>query len=71
MRRIGPCFGGALEVIFQPNDSSSKGREVLHIHADAAPVFKNTSLQPFPRGPDDHLEPAFLSCSPNIGGFAA
>src|SRR5690606_7964098 len=39
--RVGPRFGGALEVVFQSDDGPAEGGEVFHVHADAAAVFED------------------------------
>src|SRR4026209_238049 len=44
VRRIDMGFGGALKVIFQSQDSSTKRGEMFDIHAHAAAVFQNISL---------------------------
>jgi hypothetical protein len=71
MRRIGSSFGGALEVVFQPDNFPTKRGEVFKVHAYSTSIFENTSLDAFPRAPDDHFEPALLSCPPNVGWFAS
>jgi hypothetical protein len=69
--RIDPCFDGALEVVFQSNNSSTEGGEVFDVHADAASVFEDIPLDAFTSGMDDHVEPALLSRPPYIGRFTA
>jgi hypothetical protein len=71
VQRISPCFRGALEIIFQPDNFPTKGREVLNVHADSTSIFENTSLNAFPRGADDQFQTALLACPPHVGGFAA
>jgi hypothetical protein len=71
VRRVGPRFDGALEVIFQPDDFPAKRGEVLYIHTHPASVLKSAAFDPFTRGADDHFQSALLSCPPNIRGFAA
>jgi hypothetical protein len=65
------CFGGAFEVIFQPNHDATKREEVFHIHPDAATVFKDTALDAFSRGADDQVQPTLLSCPPDVRRFPA
>jgi hypothetical protein len=69
--RIGPCLGGALEIVFQPNNFPIKGGEVLNVHADSTSIFQNPSLDAFPRGANDQFQTALLACPPHIGWFAA
>jgi hypothetical protein len=44
---------------------------MFHIHAHPAPVFENPPFDAFPRGAEDHLQPALLSRPPDVGGFTA
>src|SRR5215510_3308822 len=69
MWRVGVCFGGAFNVIFQSNNRSAKWSEVFHVHAYPTAIFKNPALDAFARGTEDHFETALLSCPPDIGWF--
>ena len=71
VRGSNPRFGGALEVVFQSNDGSAKGGEVLHVHSHAATIFENFSFDTLPRGFDDHIKAALLPRPPDIGWFSA
>ena len=69
--RIDPRFSGPLEVIFQPEDFPPERGDVLHIHAHATSIFEDSALDALTRGANDHIEPALLARTPDVGRFAA
>src|SRR5262245_45401460 len=44
VRRSAPGLRRPFEIIFQPNDLTSEGREVLHIHPHSTSVLKNSAF---------------------------
>ena len=71
VRRVHPCFGSPLKVIFQSDHVAAKRGEVFHVHAHPASVFQDVAFDAFSCGLDDHIQPALLSRPPDIGWFAA
>src|SRR5688572_23557334 len=71
VNRIHPCFGGALKVIFQPDHFPSKRGDLFHVHAHATSVFEYSPADAFARSFDDHIQPALLPRTPDIGWLAA
>ncbi len=65
------CFGGALAVVFQSDHGPAKSREFLHVHAHATTILQHKSFEAVARGAQDHVEAAFLSRPPDVGGFPA
>src|SRR5687768_6461927 len=71
VNRIHPCFGGALKVIFQAEHFPSKWGEMFHIHAHATSVFEYSPADAFAYSFDDHIQPALLPRTPDVGWLAA
>jgi hypothetical protein len=71
MRRVDPCLGSSLKVIFKSDDSSAKRGKMFDVHADTASVFEDVSLNAVTCGADDHVEPASLPVPPDVGWLSA
>ena len=70
MCRVYTGFGGALEIVLQPDHGAPKGSEMPHIHSNPTAILENQALDAPARGLHDHFQSTLLSCSPNIRGFA-
>lgn len=71
LRRASSGFGGAFKVIFQSDNLAAERREVFDVHSHTTTVFQEAPLDAFACRAEDHIQPALLSCPPNIGWFSA
>jgi len=64
-------LAGAVEVVLQPEDATAERRQVLHVHAHAAAILKDGTVNAFTCRPEDHLQSALLAGAPDVGRLAA
>jgi hypothetical protein len=61
---------GSIQIEFQSEDLPALPLQPFHIEPDAAAVLQDFSADPPSSGGKDHVQPALLPGSPDIGGFS-